>query len=71
MNRTLVAGAVTVVLSTVGYCVGVVAPYPGRSLSIAGLMVGLTLLAVGGNDRSSTVDATTDGGRGSEGGSEP
>lgn len=47
-NSPLLAGAGLVVLGTVGYVVGVVAAYPGRSLSVAGVMVGISLLAVGG-----------------------
>lgn len=46
-NAPLLAGAGLVVLGTLGYVVGVVAAYPGRSFSIAGAMVGIALLAVG------------------------
>jgi hypothetical protein len=35
-------------LSLAGYLVGTVAAYPGRAFSITGLMVGVTLYAVGG-----------------------
>jgi hypothetical protein len=48
MNRTFAAGAVLTALGIVGYSVGVFAPYPGRSFSVTGVMVGLTLLVVGG-----------------------
>jgi hypothetical protein len=53
MNAEFVAGAVLTVLGVVGYVVGVVAPYPGRAFSVSGVMVGLTLLAIGsgGADR--------------------
>ena len=47
-NAPLLAGVALVALGTVGYAVGVVATYPGRSLAIAGVMVGIALLAVGG-----------------------
>jgi hypothetical protein len=48
MNGPLVAGLSLTVLSSVGYAVGVLAPYPGRAFSLTGLMVGLALLSVGG-----------------------
>lgn len=47
MNRELTAGSVLTGLSLLGYGLGVVAPYPGRSASIVGLMVGVTLVAIG------------------------
>ena len=47
-NAPLLAGAGLVVLGTLGYAVGVVAAYPGRAFSVAGVMVGIALLAVGG-----------------------
>lgn len=49
MERLRALGAGLSVLSVAGYLVGVVAAYPGRAFSITGLMVGLTLYAVGGN----------------------
>jgi hypothetical protein len=53
MNRERTAGGVLVALSLLGYGAGVVAPYPGRSASIVGLMVGVTLVAIGtGGDRA-------------------
>ena len=48
MNWPLVGGVALTVLSSVGYAIGVVAPYPGRAFSLTGLMVGLALLSVGG-----------------------
>lgn len=48
MSGARTAGVALAALSTVGYVVGVAAPYPGRSLSLTGLMIGLTLAAVGG-----------------------
>jgi len=47
-NAPLVGGITLVVLGTVGYAVGVVAAYPGRSFAATGAMVGIALLAVGG-----------------------
>ncbi|WP_435318157.1 hypothetical protein [Haloarchaeobius sp. TZWSO28] len=47
MNRTFVAGAALTMLGLVGYGIGVVAPYPGRAFSVTGVMIGLTLAAVG------------------------
>ncbi|WP_276258824.1 hypothetical protein [Haloglomus litoreum] len=43
---TLAGGGLTL-LSTAGYAVATVAPYPGRAITLPGMMVGLTLLAVG------------------------
>ncbi|MFC7226765.1 hypothetical protein N0B31_05065 [Salinirubellus salinus] len=48
MNGPLVVGLSLTVLSSAGYAVGVLAPYPGRAFSLTGLMVGLALLSVGG-----------------------
>jgi hypothetical protein len=47
MDSVTLGGAGLTVLATVGYAVATVAPYPGRALTLPGLMVGLTLLAVG------------------------
>jgi hypothetical protein len=47
MDRVRVVGVVTSLAALVGYVVGVYAPYPGRGLTVTGLMVGLTLWAVG------------------------
>lgn len=43
MDRVSAAGIAT----TAGYAVGVLAPYPGRSATLAGVIVGLTPGAVG------------------------
>jgi hypothetical protein len=48
MDRVVAAGIALTVLGLVGYVVGVVAAYPGRAFSVTGVMVGLTLVAVGG-----------------------
>jgi hypothetical protein len=48
MNWPLVGGVALTILSSLGYAVGVAAPYPGRAFSLTGLMVGLALLSVGG-----------------------
>jgi hypothetical protein len=47
MNAELAAGAALTTLGIVGYVVGVLAPYPGRAFSLSGVMVGVTLLALG------------------------
>lgn len=47
MERTFVLGVVLTVGGLVGYGVGVSAAYPGRELSLVGIMVGITLTAVG------------------------
>ena len=39
--------------SALGYAIGVAAPYPGRSASIVGVMVGVTLYAIGRVDGES------------------
>lgn len=48
MDRVRAAGVAMTALAAAGYVLGVLAPYPGRSATIAGVMVGLTLWAVGG-----------------------
>jgi hypothetical protein len=40
-------------VSALGYAIGVAAPYPGRSASIVGVMVGVTLYAIGRADGES------------------
>lgn len=47
MDRVFAAGLVLALGGLVGYVAGVSAPYPGRALSVSGVMVGLTLLAIG------------------------
>jgi hypothetical protein len=47
MDRVRTAGVALTALAAVGYAVGVVAPYPLRSLTLTGVMVGLTLWVVG------------------------
>jgi hypothetical protein len=47
MDRVRVAGGLVVGAALAGYVVGVFAPYPGRALTAPGIMVGLTLLALG------------------------
>jgi hypothetical protein len=48
MNRPTLLGALCTGFSLVGYLLGVLEPYGGRSLTLSGLLVGLTLIAVGG-----------------------
>lgn len=59
-NPTLLAGVALLALGSLGYAVGVVAAYPGRSFAVTGVMVGIALVAVGGR--------ATGGGRGDEDG---
>lgn len=47
MDRVRAAGAATTMLAAAGYVIGILAPYPGRSFTITGVMVGLTLWAIG------------------------
>lgn len=62
MNGTLAAGISLTLLSSVGYAIGVLTPYPGRAFSLTGVMVGLALLSVGGG-RALTARAAEGGGR--------
>jgi hypothetical protein len=65
MDRVTAAGAGLTLLAVVGYTVATVTPYPGRAATIPGVMVGLTLLAVGGaagHDVTGTVESVDDGG---------
>ena len=48
MHRLRAFGAVLSMLALAGYGVGVFVAYPGRAFSIALLMVGMTLVVVGG-----------------------
>jgi hypothetical protein len=47
MDRVRTTGAVLTAVAVVGYAVGVASPYPGRAFTLTGVMVGLTLWAVG------------------------
>lgn len=53
MRSTRRIGIGLATVSVLGYAIGVVAPYPGRSVSIVGLMVGVTLYAIGREDGES------------------
>jgi hypothetical protein len=48
MDRLQAFGFSLSALSVAGYAAGVLAAYPGRSFTITGLIVGLTLYAFGG-----------------------
>ena len=48
MQRLRVAGGVLLGIGLLGYVLGVLAPYPGRAFAITALMVGITLVAIGG-----------------------
>lgn len=62
MDRTTAAGLAITLAGLVGYVLGVLAPYPGRGFSLTGLMVGLTLVAVGdwGGTREEAADTDID-----------
>ncbi|MGQ5518001.1 hypothetical protein [Halococcus saccharolyticus] len=47
MNRVLGTGMGLTVLGLFGYMVGVLSPYPGRAVSITGVMAGVTLTVIG------------------------
>lgn len=47
MHPVAIAGGLCTTLALVGYLAGQLAPYPGRAISLTGLMVGLALLLVG------------------------
>jgi uncharacterized membrane protein YccC len=48
MDRVRTAGGTLTAVALAGYVVGVLVPYPGRAVTLPGVMVGLTLWAVGG-----------------------
>ncbi|WP_255150278.1 hypothetical protein [Halorarius halobius] len=47
MHPVALAGVVCTGLALVGYVLGQVAAYPGRAVTLTGLMVGTALLLVG------------------------
>lgn len=47
MDRRRAAGLALTVVSILGYVAGILVPYPGRAASVTGMMVGITLLAIG------------------------
>ncbi|WP_435197233.1 hypothetical protein [Natronomonas sp. EA1] len=47
MDRTALAGLLITPLALAGYVIGATYAYPGRALTLPGLMVGATLLALG------------------------
>ena len=49
MNWVRLGGIGLTALGVSGYAIGVGVAYPGRAFSITALMVGLTLIAVGGS----------------------
>lgn len=46
MDRSTLAGVLLTLAGFTGYVAGVLAPYPFRAFSIAGVMAGLTLTLV-------------------------
>lgn len=49
MARIRTAGAIVSMLALAAYAAGTAVSYPGRAFSLTVLMVGLTLLVVGGD----------------------
>lgn len=47
ISRGTLVGLTATVLGLAGYAAGIVVAYPGRALSLALVMVGLTLLVIG------------------------
>ncbi|GAA0658138.1 hypothetical protein [Salarchaeum japonicum] len=47
MDSVRAAGGLLTALSLLAYAAGVLQPYPGRAFSVTGVMVGVTLAAVG------------------------
>ena len=54
MNSAMAVGLALTLAGVVGYVVGLAAPYPGRAFSVTGVMVGVTLLAVGADRGEAT-----------------
>lgn len=50
MSRVRLAGLLLSVVALAGYLVGARVAYTGRSFSVTLLMVGLTLVAIGGEE---------------------
>jgi len=50
MNVALALGLVLTLAGLVAYVVGILTPYPARSLSVTAVIVGITLAAVGRSD---------------------
>jgi len=50
MNATFAIGAALTVVGVAAYVVGVARPFPGRSFSVAAVMIGISLLAVSGRE---------------------
>ena len=47
MNRVLSPGIALLVVGLAGYVLGIVVPYPGRAMTITGIMAGVTLSVIG------------------------
>ncbi|MFC7155039.1 hypothetical protein ACFQPA_06170 [Halomarina halobia] len=54
MNRMRMVGLALTALALCGYVLGVVAPYPGRSITVTGVMVGIALAAMSDPRQSSS-----------------
>ncbi|WP_254546513.1 hypothetical protein [Halomarina pelagica] len=53
MNRMRTVGLAITALALCGYVVGVLAPYPGRSWTVTGVMVGIAIAVMADPDGSS------------------
>lgn len=53
MHRTRALGAGLTLLGVAGYVAGVLTPYPGRAFSVTAVIVGLTLVSIGGGASAS------------------
>lgn len=68
MDRVALAGWAVLALALVGYVIGALVPYPGRSVTLPGMMVGIALAAIGSGDGSgSAADTASDPGAGADG----
>ena len=54
MNTALAVGIVLTAAGVAGYLVGLAVAYPGRAFSVTGVMVGVTLVAIGRSEGDSS-----------------
>ena len=67
MNVVLAAGISLTTAGVAGYLVGLAVAYPGRAFSVTGVMIGITLVAIGrssgsagGGDEASRSERESD-----------
>ena len=48
MNRVFIAGVAATLAGVGGYAIGIATPFPGRSLSVTAVMVGVSMIFVHG-----------------------